>query len=108
MQAIFDLFDRYPAIPIGMLLTLFVVGLVKRRGGRRSGKASAARGRSGFLDRVILDLGGIPFTGKMATEGMFTCAELGWGKTFLVFQRVLKAYARAGMGGYICGAKSED
>src|SRR5205807_2296795 len=46
--------------------------------------------------------------GKMATEGIFTCAELGWGKTFLVFWRVLKAYVRAGMGGYILGAKSED
>jgi hypothetical protein len=62
----------------------------------------------GFLDRQVLDLGGIPFTGRMATEGMFVCAELGWGKTFLVFQRVVKAYVRAGMGGYILGAKAED
>ncbi|MGH7173853.1 MAG: hypothetical protein ACRELG_26530 [Gemmataceae bacterium] len=63
---------------------------------------------SGFLDRQILNLGGIPITVKMATEGMFVCAELGWGKTFLVFMSVLRAYVRAGMGGYILAAKAED
>ena len=112
MQPLFDLFDEYPAIPICLLLGLLVLALIRFMS--FLGRAVLGRGKQrrhkagGFLDRQILDLGGIPFTGKMATEGIFTCGELGWGKTFLVFQRVLKAYLRAGMGGYILGAKSGD
>jgi hypothetical protein len=106
MDELFNLFDQYPAIPIGGAAALLAAAWLRRR--RRAGKRSLTPGRSAFLDRPILDLGGIPFTGKMATEGMFVCAELGWGKTFLVFQRVLKAYLHAGMGGYDLGAKSED
>ena len=107
--------DQYPALPVCMFLALFVFAALIGHRRRRSQGASSTRGSrrparrsSGFLDRPILNLGGIPFTGKMATEGMFVCAELGWGKTFLVFQQVLKAYVRAGMGGYLLGAKSED
>ena len=50
---------------------------------------------------------GIPFTTKMAAEGLFCCAELGWGKTWLVFLRFLRAYVRA-MGGCLLAAKAED
>jgi hypothetical protein len=116
VNRLFQAMDQYPAIPVCMLLALFVLALIGRMRRRSQGALSSkgggllrpARNSLGFLDRQILDLGGIPFTGKMATEGMFVCAELGWGKTFLVFQRVLKAYLRAGMGGYILGAKAED
>jgi hypothetical protein len=103
MQQLYDLADRYPAIPIGMFLVFVALAVMNRK---RAPKAAPRN--VGFLDRPILDLGGIPFSGKMATEGIFTCAELGWGKTFLVFQRVLRAYVQAGMGGYILGAKAED
>jgi len=64
------------------------------------------------LDKPLLWLEGSginrPFTAKMATEGVFCCAELGWGKTWLVFLRYLDAYVRQGMGGFILGAKTED
>jgi type IV secretory pathway TraG/TraD family ATPase VirD4 len=61
----------------------------------------------GFLDRELGVLPGIPFTGKMATEGVFVTAELGWGKTKLTFMRWLKAYLPV-MGGVILGQKAED
>src|SRR5581483_12508036 len=41
----------------------------------------------GFLDWELDVLPGIPFTGKMATEGVYVIAELGWGKTWLTFMR---------------------
>ncbi len=111
MDEIFTLFDQYPAVPLFLLVVILLLGLMRRRRGQMKTSCATLPSRtkaSGFLDRPILELGGIPFTGKMATEGMFVCAELGWGKTFLVFQRALKAYLRAGMGGYVLGAKSED
>lgn len=59
-------------------------------------------------DRVLLNFGkGLPFDVRMATEGVFVCAELGWGKTLLVFEFFLQAYLRM-MGGWILGAKAED
>lgn len=114
MDEIFNLFDQYPAIPACMAL-LVIALIIMGRIGKRKREPMSSRDLSrfanrswGFLDRIILDLGGVPFTGKMATEGMFVCAELGWGKTFLVFLQVLRAYVRGGMGGYILGAKAED
>ena len=61
----------------------------------------------GFLDRELDVLPGIPFTGKMATEGIYVIAELGWGKTWLTFMRSLQAYIPV-MGGVILGMKGED
>lgn len=61
-----------------------------------------------WRDDVLLHIApGIPFTTKMATEGVFCCAELGWGKTWLVFLRFLRAYVQA-MGGWLLAAKAED
>jgi len=72
---------------------------------RRKARAKAA---PSFLDRPLLTFGEVAkFEGRMATEGVFCVAELGWGKTWLVFLRFLRAYASA-MGGWILGAKPED
>jgi hypothetical protein len=110
VRRLFEVMDQDPAatVGVGLVIFFFLALMARSRRGKRRGGGVAAGG-SGFLDRQLLTLGDtIPFTGKMATEGVFCCAELGWGKTFLVFQRFLKAYVRAGMGGWILGAKGED
>jgi hypothetical protein len=91
------------AIFLGAGILLLIVMACKRRPKLRQSPSSGG----GFLDRDLEVLPGIPFTGKMATEGMFVVAELGWGKTKLVFQRCLRAYLHA-MGGIILGQKAED
>jgi hypothetical protein len=65
------------------------------------------RGPGRFLDWELGALPGLLFTGRMATEGVFVTAELGWGKTALTFNLTLKAYIPV-MGGAIFGAKAED
>jgi hypothetical protein len=104
---LFNLFDQYPAIPIGGGLVLLVIILLRLRGRAAAPAARKAKAPAGFLDRELRVLPGIPFTGKMATEGIFVTAELGWGKTWLTFMRCLRAYLPE-MGGVILGAKAED
>jgi hypothetical protein len=66
------------------------------------------RPRAHGLDQPLLSIApGLPITTRMATEGVFCTAELGWGKTWLVYLRFLRAYVRA-MGGWILAAKAED
>jgi hypothetical protein len=86
------------------LLAMFVASFVAALWNRPPAGRKPA---PGFQDRELMVLPGIPFTGKMATEGIFVTAELGWGKTWLTFMRCLEAYLPA-MGGVILGHKAED
>jgi hypothetical protein len=112
MDALFKLFDQYPAIPIGMLVFVVLMGLRRRRR-IRAGKRMAAAGRlaAGMLAQVLFwwtprD----PFTVRdLLNGGSLILGRAGSGKTSSSGRMLMQAIVdNPNSGGLILAAKPED
>lgn len=106
MQRLFDLFDQYPAIPICLLLGLFVLAVVKRNRARELKPKPV----SGLLSQVLFwwsprD----PLTVRDLLRSIAIFGASGSGKTSGSGYQLAKAIARhPKIGGLILASKPED